>query len=80
MDHGIADIKDDGVVEWLHNLLDLPLLRPHVAQKVSRDVAALGDGDILRKRCTLCMSFEGGSQVGKVTLKGRSKFDLEGRL
>ncbi len=35
LDHGLADVEDDGVVEGLDHLLYLPLLSPHVAQKMS---------------------------------------------
>ncbi len=35
LDHGLADVEDDSVVEGLHHLLYLPLLSPHVAQKMS---------------------------------------------
>lgn len=49
-DHGIGDVEDDGVVERLDDLFDLPLLRPHVAQQMSWDVASLGYLDALHRK------------------------------
>jgi hypothetical protein len=47
--HCIGDVEDDGVIEGLDDVLDpVPLLGPHVAHQVSRNVACLGDGNILK--------------------------------